>query len=263
MFAKLLKYDLKRLYKILVVFYALGLVFAGLARIVDVFDNGATIWFIIEQIIAGAMWSMAVSGVINGVIRPLRLFRVSAYGDESYLIHTLPMKRSTIFLEKFVTGAIVIFSSIAIMIAQLAITYLPFDELTSMLELLNSTLGTSKWVAAIFLFLIFYLEILMVYAVGIAGIVFGRRKNNRKVLWSVIFGFSFYIFSLLLVVGLVAGYGIIDKEMLDLFSNAQGNMISGNIIKEAVVICIIGYSLAIGILQTAAGKSFSRGVNVE
>lgn len=263
MFAKLLGYDLKRLFKVLVIFYVLGLVFAVAARLILNIENGATIWFVIGQIVIGGMWAMAVSGVINSVLRSCRIFRVSTYGDESYLVHTLPMKKSTIYLEKFVMGVIVIFVSVVMMVAQVAIAYMPFDEISGILDLLTSTLGTSRGASAVFLFLIFYIEILTVYTVGMAGIVFGHKKGERKMLWSVILGFLFYILTVIFIVGLVAGAGLFDKEILNLFTTAQGNMISANVIKEAAIISLIGYFVATIIMQLIAGKSFCNGVNVE
>ena len=47
--------------------------------------------------------------LINNLMRTWVRFRHNLYGDESYLTHTLPVERKTIYLSKFITSIILVF----------------------------------------------------------------------------------------------------------------------------------------------------------
>ena len=100
MLGKVLKYDLKYIYKVLIVFYLLTLVFALFTRLFWSFDNSA-ILNILGFIASGTMISFIISILINNMMRAWARFIKNIYGDESYLTHTLPISKKTIYLSKF------------------------------------------------------------------------------------------------------------------------------------------------------------------
>ena len=68
MLKKLLKYDMKNMYKFLSVFYILMIVFAILTRVL--FSMKQTVIIsILSQISVGAMFSMVASSLINVLMR--------------------------------------------------------------------------------------------------------------------------------------------------------------------------------------------------
>ena len=73
MLKKLLKYDLKNIFKFLVIFYSLALFFAVLTRIFFSIDN-SLMMNIIGQVCSGATISMMFSILINNLIFLLNLF---------------------------------------------------------------------------------------------------------------------------------------------------------------------------------------------
>ena len=102
MLKKLLKYDLKNVYKILIIFYALSIFFGILTRIFFSIDN-STIMNIIAQVCGGITISMAFNIIINNLIKSWVMFKQNLYGDESYLTHTLPINKKTLYLSKIIS----------------------------------------------------------------------------------------------------------------------------------------------------------------
>ena len=82
MLKKLLKYDLKNIFKLLVIFYILSMLFGILTRIFFSFHNSLVLR-IIGEITQGAAISMMCSTLINNILRMWVRFKTNFYGDES------------------------------------------------------------------------------------------------------------------------------------------------------------------------------------
>ena len=122
MLRKLLKYDLKWEYKVLIVFYTLALLFAALTRLFFSIEN-SLMFNIMGQIVNGAMISMMISGLINCFMRSWVRFINNIYKDESYLTHTLPVNKKNIYLSKVLTALICSFTTIIVALVCLFISY--------------------------------------------------------------------------------------------------------------------------------------------
>ena len=94
MLRKLLKYELKSIFKFLIIFYVLAIFFSILTRIFFSFENSLMLE-ILAEIAQGAAISMMCSTLINNIMRLWVRFKSHYYGDESYLTHTLPIEKST------------------------------------------------------------------------------------------------------------------------------------------------------------------------
>ena len=127
MLKKLLKYDLIYMYRCLFVFYGLAIFFSILTRI---FFNieGAMIWDIIGKICSGTAISMMVSILMNNILRLWARFTTNLYGDESYLTHTLPVKKSTIYTSKMLCTFITVITSFAVLLLSIVIAYYTKDR---------------------------------------------------------------------------------------------------------------------------------------
>ena len=100
MLSKVLKYDLKFVYKVLLVFYSLVIFFAILTRLCFSFEN-SFILNILANIFSGFTISFMFSILINNLMRLWARFIKNCYSDESYLTHTLPINKKTIYASKF------------------------------------------------------------------------------------------------------------------------------------------------------------------
>ena len=122
MLKKLLKYDLKNMFKFLVIFYVIALFFAILTRIFLNIEN-SLVMKIIGQVCSGVTISMIFNILINNLMRSWIRFKQNLYGDESYLTHTLPIEKKTLYLSKIITAIITMFVSIVVIGLTLFIAY--------------------------------------------------------------------------------------------------------------------------------------------
>ena len=84
MLGKILKYDLKWVYKLIIIFYALAFIFSVIGRAFGEIEN-SLVCDIISKICFGTAISMVVSSLINSLMRLWARFVRNVYKDESYL----------------------------------------------------------------------------------------------------------------------------------------------------------------------------------
>lgn len=122
MLGKLIKYDLKWIYKPLLVFYVLCLVFSLLARALSGIEN-SIVFNILTQICYSVAISMVFSIIINNLMRCWGRIIRNMYKDESYLTHTLPVKNQDVFWAKVLSGIITMITSFAVIVLCFVIAY--------------------------------------------------------------------------------------------------------------------------------------------
>jgi len=203
MLSKLLKYDLKAIYKYLVFFYLIAFLCAGIGRLFNTFSS-TTFTFILSQIFSGFAIGFSIGAVINNCMQFWEYFKKDFYGDKSYLTHTLPLPSKTLFLSKFITVLITSFTTVAAVILTLLTLYgTPtfFEQVGSF----TSQLSTFQVVAySIILFFLLVLELVCIILAGATGLIIGHKSNTHKIFKSVIFGFAFYLaMGAVLLVGLL------------------------------------------------------------
>lgn len=103
MLGKLLKYDLKWVYKVVVVFYILAFIFSVIGRGLRLIEN-SLVFSVVTQIVFGIAISMMVSSLINCLMRLWARFIRNVYKDESYLTHTLPVEKKAIYASKVISA---------------------------------------------------------------------------------------------------------------------------------------------------------------
>ena len=140
MLKKLLKYDLKWTYKLLVIFYALALIFSCITRLCSLVDNSA-LFSVLKSISAVFAIAMMVNAIINCIMRSWVRFTKNMYKDESYLTHTLPVSKNKLYLSKVLSAVICMVTSIVVVIACLFICYYSKENI-SILKMLK-TIGKS------------------------------------------------------------------------------------------------------------------------
>ena len=263
MLKKLLKYDLQYKFKILIIFYILSLFFSILTRIFFSIEN-SFIMNIIGQICSGVTISMMINIIINNLLRCFARFRTNLYSDESYLTHTLPIDKKTLYLSKILSSIISLFTSIIVIVITLFIAYYSKENIELLKNILlpiadiyNSTIIS----ILLAFFFIFFLEFANALQCGFTGIILGHKMNNSKIAYSVLFGFVSYmiiqVFALL-VIFLVA---LFNQDLMNLFITNQ--MINMDMVKV-----IIYMATSIYIVTLIAGyiinlKLFKKGVNVD
>lgn len=242
MLKKLLKYDLKWVYKPLIVFYILAIIFSLIIRIVESFEY-TLILLIIDKVCCGILISIIISILINCFMRNWVRFIRNIYKDESYLTHTLPVSKNKIYLSKVLTGIITLSTSFIVIILSLAIATLNKDTLITLKEILeNSALYFNSSVFSLIIVIIItvFFEFVFMMLSGILGIIIGHRSNNLKIVKSVLIGFLIYILLSLLSIGTLYILGLINPNIMTIFSST---VVDSNTLKTMMLIGIAIYAI--------------------
>lgn len=263
MLKKLLKYDLANIFKFLTIFYALAIIFGVLTRIFFGIEN-SFIMNIIGQICSGAAISMMVNILINNLMRLWVRFKNNFYGDESYLTHTLPVEKKTLYLSKVLTAIISVFTSILVIGITLFVAYYSKENIEFLKNMLLpvANVYNSRVITLLLAFLfIFFLEFVNALQAGYTGIILGHKKNHNKIGFSVLFGFITYIVMQLIVLAFLFIIGLFNQDIMNLFVTSE--IINVDIVKLIIYVAIIIYIINFIICYIVNTKLFKKGVNVE
>lgn len=262
MFAKLLKYDFKRNIKFFLIMYALIIGFAAVGRICAEVE-GTTFVFVLGEICSGALWAVMANMLINNILRIWADFRRGVYGDESYLNHTLPVKTSLLFLSKFTVAVIILilnigFSALALLINRGGTEIV--EILHNFLSDFSVMLGFSES-GIIWAFVgIIFIEMLTMIAVGFLAYILGYRKNNNKRSWSAAYIALFYLAVQAFIVVLLVVAGLFNNEIFEIFISNNASL---TLVAPTIIICLVGYFVAVPVLMLLSMKALNRGVDVE
>lgn len=200
----LIKYDLRFIHKQLIVFYIIILSCAIIARITN-FDTTSFWLKFIHGFAQGAAFGFSFGTLVNGSIRTWARFRSSLYGDESYLTHTLPLAKHTIWTSKFLVNLIVSACSMLTIIAAIFIMFFPFSvELRSFgLQPGNEAIF---WQTIIAFVIAVFLQVIYIIQSGFTGVLIGHRASDRRTLLSIFAGFGTYILGGVTIILLCFGW---------------------------------------------------------
>lgn len=263
MLKNLLKYDLKKVYKNLIIFYSLSLFFGVLTRIFLNIDN-SMVMLIISKICSGITISMFFSIIINNLMRLWVTFAANLYGDESYLTHTLPVTTNTLYLSKVLTTLITMLTSTLTIATTLFIAYYTPDNFNILKETLLSVANiynTSITPLILIVIIIFFLELITIVSAGYNGIIIGHAKNNNKNALSVVFGIVSYLISQVLLIIIVYLIALFNKDIMSLFTT--NNIPNISTIKILMYIAIIVYLIYFFIYYIINIKILKKGVNID
>jgi len=263
MLGKLLKYDLKWVYKVVVVFYVLSLVFSLIGRGLGCIENSA-IFSVVSQISFGFAIIMMVSSLINCIMRLWARFIKNLYKDESYLTHTLPVEKKTIYVSKVISSLITIFTTAMAIIVCLFICYYSeehIEYIKSILDLAASTYNTTVMNLLLLISIVITLQMIFVVIVGYFGIILGFRSNKNKIVRTIIIGFALYMVTQVISICLLFIAGLLNSNIMNLIKT--NDIISIEAIK-VVMYGVIGiYCIFIILYYTLGKRAFEKGVNVE
>ncbi len=263
MLGKLLKYDLRYVYKVVIVFYLLAIAFAGLTRLFGLFDQSVilqTFTFISSGITIALLFSI----LINNLMRLWARFVKNLYGDESYLTHTLPVEKSAIYTSAFLSAVLSTVTSILVVLFVLFLAYYSKENMEALKSLLSAVAAlydTSIINFILTVFAVFALEFLVVLQAGYTGIILGHRANNGKMIRSIVYGFIFYLSTMGLALLALYIFGLFREDVMQMFT--MSNLVHIETVKS-ILYMGIGFYLVVMIgFFLADIHLFQRGVNVE
>lgn len=263
MLKKLLKYDLKWVYKVIVVFYGLAIIFSIFARMFNSIDN-SLLFKVIGNICSSVAIAMLVSSLINTLMRSWVRFVRNIYKDESYLTHTLPVEKKTIYLSKVLSAVISSFTTILVIAICLFICYYSKENiitLKNMLDIAATAYNTTVINLILIISVILFLELLFILLVGYVGIIIGHRSNKSKMTKSIVYGFISYMVSTIGMLLMIYIAGLFNADIMNLIKTT--NEININSIKIVLYFVIVLYTIYVIILYIIGKKQLEEGVNVD
>ena len=263
MLGKLLKYDLQSKFKFLMIFYSLAIFFAVLTRIFLLIDN-SLIMNVIGKICSGVTISMIFNILINNIMRLWVRFKNNFYGDESYLTHTLPVDKKTLYLSKALDGVISLFISVLVIALALFIAYYSKENIELLKNLLlpvADIMGSSVIKIILAFLFICFLEIANMVQAGFCGIILGHKMNNMKTGFSVLYGFLCYMATQVFVLIIIFITGLFNKDIMNLFFTNE--IVNIEMIKFIIYLAIVIYTVTLFIGYIINVKLFKVGVNVD
>lgn len=263
MLGKLVKYDLKWIYKVVVVFYALTFIFSGIGRALKFIDNSIVFSFVSGISITIAI-SMMVSSLINCIMRLWARFVRNVYKDESYLTHTLPVSKNKIYIAKVLSAIVTLFTTFVVIIVCLFICFYSktnIEILKNALELAASTYDITVIGLILLICLVMFLEVLFVVLIGYAAIILGYQSNKNKMINTIVLGIAFYLSTQTATLLFVFLLGLINSNIMNLINTTD--IVNIDAIKSVMSIGIVIYMIYIVFYFFLGKKSFEKGVNVE
>ena len=263
MLGKVLKYDLKWVYKGVGFFYILSFVFSIIGRGLNEIQNSA-LFSILAKISFGFAISMMVNSLINCLMRLWARFIRNMYKDESYLTHTLPVPRKTIYLSKVLAGLITIFTTTIVVLVCLYICYYSeanMEILKTLLELAASTYNTTVVKLLLLVTVVIYLEVMFMVLIGYTGIILGYKSNQNKMVKTLVYSFILYMVTQVVTLVAIFIYGLFNPNVMNIINTTD--IINIDAIKSVMYVGIGTYVAYIIFYYLLGKKQLEKGVNVD
>ena len=260
MLKKLVKYDLIWINKSMIIFFIIGIIVSTLTRIVSCFDN-TFVGNILYIVFKSASISCIVSIIINSCIRIWNRFRLNIYKDESYLTHTLPITRSTLYNSKIISSLLSIFISLIVVLICFIIVYVDND----MIDKINNIFSHGN-ITFIFIGVILLMILQLVYMTycGIMGLIIGHKFNNNKIVMTIVVGLGLYFLMQTVIFAITLGIASVNSDIASLFTKTVKEDINFELaVKSLVLIVNMVYIVFISIMYIVGKKLFNKGVNVD
>ena len=263
MLGKLLKYDLKWIYKVIVIFYILALIFSVLTRIFFRIQH-SLMFSVLAQIVNGFMIGMLINSLINGIIRSWVRFGNNIYKDEAYLTHTLPVRKKDIYLAKVLMAIICSFTTILVALLCIFIGHYSqtnMEFLKNFLKLTADAYDITVISLLLIISLVIFLEIIFIILIGYVGIIIGHKSNKNKMLKSTIIGIGLYLATSTMTLLIIYIIGLFNKNIMNVINTTE--IVNVDAIKNIMIIGV-GIYVIYNIVYYVIGKiQLKKGVNID
>ncbi|MBR7091274.1 MAG: hypothetical protein IKC79_02340 [Clostridia bacterium] len=261
MLAKLMKYDIRNMSKILIYFYIITIALAGITRLIHLGSHIHFV-FIIEQVFAGCVFAGIGNILVNTFVHIISTFRKSFFKDESYLTHTLPIHKNKLLLSKYLSALLVILASILVIFLSLFIMYYSPEFMISVQAFLSTVVTGTNIPIGVTLALIIaivFVEICCFISIAFTSIIQGHAENDKKAFKSAICFVAYYFATMVITLIAIAIIFAISGNIDQLTATTLTEPAFLTLLITALV-AYIGFAIAFFFISR---KLFNRGVNVD
>jgi len=261
MIKKLLKYDLKKMFKILIYIYVVSVVLASVTRLIKL-GNSIQAINIIASFFEGLTYSAIVSILVNTFIHILKVFVNNFYKDESYLTHTLPVSKNKLYLSKYISALIVTLSSVAVCLLTLFIllyTKTFFAGIKVFIAYTVSGFNLPTGLILTLLILIIFMQVNAIITMAFMAVVKAYTYNEKRLLKGFLWFALYYFGGVLVLVLLAVVVCGIGGFLTELFSE----VLSQRAFVTLIVLALVYYVALLPLYYFLGNKLFNKGVNVD
>lgn len=261
MINKLMKYDIKKMTKVLKYFYFISIGLAIISRLINI-KKDIQVVAILGQVFMGMTIAAIVNILVNTFIHILKVFLTDFYKDESYLTHTLPINKNKLLLSKYLSALIVIVASFIVCFISLFIMFYSKSFMLSLksfveLSISGYNLPIGSFVALIALIL--FVQICCIISMAFTTIVKANTYNQKRILkgllWLAVYYFGAMIMIIILAVIIFALMGNLPALLAPVLSQ--------NAFITILVIVLVMYLIYSFLYYYLCNKLFNKGVNVD
>ena len=191
MLKKLLKYDLKNLFKSLLPIYLVTLVVTILTVILNNLSNKSNLFSTLNALMIFSYIIILMVLLIGTFFLSIRDFYLDFTSERAYLVNTLPVKKRTIIASKFITSLITMLASMVVMFISFLILIIGngiWVSFAKEVSILLNTMTGEIWVLLILTTVLMIVMYIGILALCYFSISLGQLKNTNKL------GFSFLAF---------------------------------------------------------------------
>lgn len=262
MLGKLMKYDLKKMYKVVIVFYIIAISLALVSRGTSELGKNIFAFKVLYIVFSSIEYAILANVIIHSFVRIILRFNTNFYKDESYLTHTLPVSKQKLLASKYLSALIVILTSVVVVFASLFIMFYSkqtINFISDFLVGLSGGLNISVGGFVSLVVLVLFSQICSIISLTFFSIVLGNRANEKKSLKSFIWVAIFYVASILFTLFCV----IIVCSIFGVVGEIFSNVISQKTILIMFILAIILYLIYSILFYFLCNNMFKRGVNVD
>lgn len=267
----LLKYDLKTIYKPLLIYAVSLIICAIIARLTEIqysdlppYEATTPVFItIIHTICQNAFYALSVGLIVTAFIRIWRRLSTNFYGDEAYLTHTLPVAPKTLWNSKFLASFIIIFACIIIIMLGIFIVYYSPDNFQNFALNLDPTNGGYQGSAIAFAILVTiaaFSQFLFMTQAGQTGIILANRANEHRAVLAIVIGLVIYYASGLISLAFVMVWAALNPTFAN---NLFSNTIDGNLIPQILIAATVLYTIFTTITYLISRRTLQKGINVD
>ena len=262
MLGKLIKYDLRVLFK-----YELGFALASLALAVIVkllwMVDGSTVATAMAEMLQNFAMTTAIAMVVNTMMRAWAvMFARRMYGDESYLSHTLPVTRAQNYNSKFLSAMIaILFGVVAGGVAIFLAYNMNLETINAALSELASALDASTVGLVLAVVILVFVELVNMLSVVFSATIMTHKFERNRAVKGFLTGLAGFLVTQGVVVMVIFLLGLHNPNVMSLFGN--GMVDSTETLKQIFWSAIAAYGTCAVVYYWFNLKMLQAGVDVD
>lgn len=247
MLKKLLKYDFKAMFNVLLPVYVVLIFLSLFNRLAEFLSDKLSILQIPAGFISMIYVMVLIGTPIATFIIAITRYYKNLAGDEGYLMHTLPVTKNDLVLSKLISYFITMIVSVIVAIIGLFIGEygVRFDS-----DILNNIINTFKTVDIVTVILItitIIVSVIFQQLLMYASIALGQKQNNNKVIYSIVFGIVLYNINQIISAVILLLPILFNRELFDKLNNdnIMPSVLNGYLAASIVIsiLFVFGYFL--------------------